>query len=199
MVSERIFLYFCSMISEKQPTRCYWCNLRNPLYVAYHDHEWGVPVHDDRLLFEGLVLEGFVAGLSWECILNKREAFRRAFDGFGCTTVAAYDNEKIDALCHDAAIVRNRQKIAAAVHNAQIFIKIQQEFGSFDRYIWHFSNFQTIVECGITSSPLSDAISVDLRRRGMKFVGTTTIYAFLQAIGIIWAHEKECFCAKFEN
>ncbi len=187
------------MNSEQQIHRCHWCNLQNPLYVAYHDREWGVPVHDDQQLFEMLILESFQAGLSWECILNKREAFRRAFDGFDCATVAAYDDAKIDALRHDATIVRNRQKIAAAVQNAQIFLKIQQEFGSFDRYIWHFSNYKTIVECGPTSSPLSDAISADLRRRGMKFVGTTIIYAFLQAIGIVWAHEKECFCAKFEN
>lgn len=173
--------------------RCRWCNTSNPLYVAYHDAEWGVPVHDDDKLFEMLLLESFQAGLSWECILNKREAFRKAFDGFDCKRVAGYDSARIEALCHDKGIVRNRLKIAAAVGNAKVFQRIQDEFGSFDRYIWHFTRGGIIHECDKTSSPLSDTISKDLRKRGMKFVGTTIVYSFLQAIGIIFSHEERCW------
>lgn len=179
-----------------QQRRCGWCNLSNPLYVDYHDREWGVKVHDDRKLFEMLVLEGFQAGLSWECILNKREAFRMAFDGFDCKKIAEYDDEKMETLRGNKGIVRNRLKIAAAVNNAKVFMKIQDEFGSFDRYIWGFTNGETIRECGKAMSPLSDAISRDLRRRGMKFVGSTIIYAYLQAIGIIFSHEEGCFLYK---
>ncbi len=179
-----------------QQRRCGWCNLSNPLYVDYHDREWGVKVHDDRKLFEMLLLEGFQAGLSWECILNKREAFRMAFDGFDCKKIAEYDDEKMETLRGNKGIVRNRLKIAAAVNNAKVFMKIQDEFGSFDRYIWGFTNGETIRECGKAMSPLSDAISRDLRRRGMKFVGSTIIYAYLQAIGIIFSHEEGCFLYK---
>ena len=175
--------------------RCRWCNLENPLYVAYHDREWGVPVHDDGRLFEMLILEGFQAGLSWECILNKREAFRRAFDGFDVRKVAAYDSEKIEELMLDRGIVRNRLKISSAVANARVFLLIQREFGSFDRYLLKFTGGAVVHECGLATSPLSDAISKDLRRRGMKFVGSTIIYAFLQAIGVIDSHEPECFLA----
>ena len=173
--------------------RCHWCNLANPLYVAYHDTEWGVPVHDDRKLFEMLLLECFQAGLSWECILNKREAFRAAFDGFDYNCVAEYDSAKLDSLRQDAGIVRNQLKIRAAVTNARAFIAIQQEFGSFDHYIWSFTSGTTIIESDKASSPLSDAISKDLNKRGMKFVGTTIIYSFLQAIGIINSHEDHCW------
>ena len=172
--------------------RCRWCNLSNPLYVHYHDHEWGVPVHDDHHLFEMLVLESFQAGLSWECVLNKREAFREAFDGFDVVKVANYSTTKSEALMLDKRIIRNRLKIAAAVTNAKAFMQIQQEFGSFDRYIWQFTSGCTLHECGKTSSALSDAISADLKRRGMKFVGTTIIYSYLQAIGIINSHEECC-------
>ncbi len=163
------------------------------MYVRYHDEEWGVAVHEEQRLFEMLVLEGFQAGLSWECILNKREAFREAFDGFDYTKVAEYDATKMELLRECQGIVRNRLKIAAAVTNARVFIQIQKEWGCFDRYIWHFTDGKTIYECDRTTSPLSDTISKDLRRRGMRFVGTTIIYSYLQAIGIINGHEKGCW------
>ncbi len=182
-------------IADSKP-RCHWCNLNNPLYVAYHDKEWGVPVHDDRKLFEMLILECFQAGLSWECILNKREAFRQAFDCFDYRSVAEYDADKIEALRHDEGIVRNRLKIAAAVSNAKAFIKIQAEFGSFNEFIWSFTDGMVIHEWERTSSPLSDTISKELKRRGMKFVGTTIIYSYLQAIGIINSHEEGCWLHK---
>ena len=176
--------------------RCHWCNPSNPLYVAYHDTEWGVPVHDDRKLFEMLILECFQAGLSWECILNKREAFRKAFDGFDYQQVAEYDDVKLEALRHNDGIVRNRLKIAAAVSNAEAFMDIPTEFGLFDRFIWSFTDSKVIHEWERTSSPLSDTISKELRKRGMKFVGTTIIYSFLQAIGIINSHEEGCWLYK---
>lgn len=147
----------------------------NPLYVAYHDHEWGVPVHDDKKLFEMLVLELFQAGLSWECILNKREAFRKAFDGFDYCRIALYDEVKVQSLLQDKSIVRNRMKIEAAIINARVFQEIQMEYGSFGNYIWSFTDGNTIVETGLASSSLSDAISKDLKRKGMKFVGSTVI------------------------
>ena len=176
--------------------RCHWCNLNNPLYVDYHDREWGVPLHDDRRLFEMLILEGFQAGLSWECILNKREAFREAFNDFDYRKVAKYDETRLEALRMDEGIVRNRLKIAAAVVNARVFMDIQKEYGSFDRYIWSFTDGKTVYEWDRTSSPLSDRISKDLRRRGMKFVGTTIIYSYLQAIGVINSHEAGCWLHK---
>ena len=172
--------------------RCRWCNLKNPLYVAYHDQEWGIPVKDDRKLFEFLVLESFQAGLSWETILNKREHFHDVFDGFDPEIVCLYDEKKIQELMSDSGIVRNRRKIEAAICNASVFLQIQEEWGSFASYIWHFTSSQTICESGLTSSPLSDSISKDLKRRGMCFVGTTTIYAYLQAVGIIWSHDTDC-------
>ena len=175
--------------------RCFWCNLQNEKYVEYHDKEWGVPVHDDRKLFEMLLLETFQAGLSWECILNKREAFRKAFDGFDYRLIAAYDEEKQKDLRQDAGIIRNKLKIKAAINNAKIFIDIQREYGSFDQYIWNFTHSEIIHENHLTSSPLSDKVSKDLHRRGMRFVGTTIIYSFLQAIGIIFSHEDDCFLA----
>lgn len=147
----------------------------NPLYVAYHDHEWGVPVHDDKKLFEMLVLELFQAGLSWECILNKREAFREAFDGFDYCRIALYDEVKVQSLLQDKSIVRNRMKIEAAIINARVFQEIQMEYGSFSNYIWSFTDGNTIVETGLASSSLSDAISKDLKCKGMKFVGSTVI------------------------
>ncbi len=173
--------------------RCRWCNTKNPLYVQYHDTEWGVAVHDDRKLFEMLLLESFQAGLSWECVLNKREAFRRAFDGFDYTKIARYDEAKLAALGQEAGIIRNHRKIAAAVGNAQAFLQIQSEWASFDRYLWHFTEGQTLYEYDRTSSPLSDTISKDLQRLGMRFVGTTIVYAYLQAVGVINAHEPKCW------
>lgn len=175
--------------------RCHWCNLQNPLYVDYHDKEWGVPVHDDNKLFEMLLLESFQAGLSWECILNKREAFRKAFDGFDYHRIAEYDEQKQDVLRQDTGIIRNKLKIKAAINNAKIFMDIQKQHGSFDQYIWGFTNGNIIHENLLTSSPLSDKISKDLYRRGMRFVGTTIIYSYLQAIGIIFSHEDDCFLA----
>lgn len=173
--------------------RCGWCNPRNPLYIDYHDHEWGVPQHDDGTLFELLILESFQAGLSWETILNKREAFRAAFDGFIPETVAAYGPEKTAALAGDPSIVRNRRKIAAAVQNAGVFLAIRREWETFDAYLWHFTQGRVVYETGKASSPLSDRVSADLRKRGMTFVGTTIVYAYLQAVGVINSHEMGCF------
>lgn len=175
--------------------RCPWANPKNPAYLHYHDFEWGVPVHDDHTLFEMLILEGFQAGLSWECILNKRQAFRAAFDGFDVKRVAGYSQEKLEALAQNPGIVRNRRKIAAAVTNARAFLDIQAQFGSFDRYLWQWTDGKVVRETGLATSPLSDAISKDLQKRGMKFVGSTIIYAYLQAVGVIDSHEPGCFLA----
>lgn len=174
-------------------TRCRWCNLKNPLYVSYHDFEWGVPQHDDRKLFELLLLESFQAGLSWETILNKRENFRQAFDNFDPNLIKDYDDAKIQALMLDPGIIRNRRKITAAIQNSHVFLNIQKEWGSFDAYIWHFTDSETIFETGLTRSPLSDQISKDLKKQGMTFVGTTIIYSYLQSAGIIYAHDQNCY------
>ena len=173
--------------------RCHWCNLKNPLYIAYHDQEWGVPVHDERKLYEMLLLESFQAGLSWECVLNKREAFRETFDGFDYQEIALYDKSKVEELRLNPHIIRNQQKINAAITNAQVFMEIQKEYGSFDTYIWRFTDGETIHENNRTSSPLSDTIASDLHQRGIRFMGTTLVYSYLQAIGIIYAHEKGCW------
>lgn len=174
-------------------TRCWWANPKNETYIHYHDAEWGIPVYDDHKLFEMLVLESFQAGLSWECVLNKREAFRKAFDDFDLETVCAYDEEKIASLIENPEIIRNRLKIQAAVNNAKVFRSLQEEYGSFSDYLWHWTNGEVIYEIGKSSSPLSDAVSKDLKRRGMKFVGTTIIYAYMQAVGVIFSHDEECF------
>lgn len=178
--------------------RCAWVNLKNPRYVQYHDTEWGVPQHSDRVLFELLILEGFQAGLSWECVLNKRESFRAAYDGFDVEKVGSYDEEKIRALLSDPGIIRNRLKVSASVTNAKVFMQIQSEYGSFDAYIWGFTNGEVIHESYDmrTTSPLSDLISKDLKKRGMKFVGSTVIYSYLQAIGVLNGHGPECDCFK---
>lgn len=175
--------------------RCFWANPKNPLYIAYHDEEWGVPCHDERKLFEMLILEGFQAGLSWECVLNKREAFFEAFDNFDVQKVVKYDENKFAELAANPKIIRNRLKIGASVVNASAFIKIQEEYGSFDRYIWSFTNGEVIHEpCDLrTTSPLSDTISKDLKKRGMKFVGSTVIYSYLQAVGVIDGHLEGCW------
>lgn len=173
--------------------RCFWANPQNPLYVHYHDQEWGRPVHDDRKLLELMILESFQAGLSWECILNKREAFREAFDNFDRDKILAYDDSKIEFLMTNPGIIRNRAKIKAAISNTRIFKDIQTEFGSFDAYLAHLCPQAPIYDHTSTTSPLSDTISADLRRRGMKFVGSTTIYAFLQSIGVINSHQPDCF------
>ena len=172
--------------------RCAWVNLKNPLYVKYHDEEWGKAVHVDKVLYEFLLLESFQAGLSWECILNKREAFRKAFDDFDYHKISCYDDQKIEELLQNKEIVRNKLKIKAAITNARVFLEIQKEFSSFSHYLWHFTNGKTIYEVGKTQSSLSDRISHDLKKRGMKFVGTTIIYSYLQAVGVINSHEKDC-------
>ena len=176
--------------------RCRWANPKNELYVRYHDEEWGIPVHDDKKLLEMLILECFQAGLSWECVLNKREAFREAFDGFDLDKICAYDESKLESLMRTPDIIRNRLKIQAAVTNARVFRKIQQEYGSFSDYLWNRTDGKMIYENTRTASPLSDEISKDLKKRGMKFVGTTTIYAYLQAVGIINSHMGGCFLAQ---
>ena len=178
-------------------TRCRWVDLNSELYIAYHDQEWGKPEHDDRKLFEMLILEGFQAGLSWLTILKKREAFRAAFDNFAPDLVAQYGPEKVESLMADAGIVRNRSKVLAAIQNATVFLAIQEEFGSFDRYLWGFTGGKVILNTDDsfpTHTELSDQISTDLKRRGMKFVGTTIIYSFLQAVGVVNDHELACFC-----
>lgn len=177
-------------------SRCRWANPKNPRYIQYHDEEWGVPVYDDKILFEMLILESFQAGLSWECVLNKKEAFRRAFDGFDLGTVCAYDAHKMEALRQDEGIIRNRLKIKAAVNNARIFREIAAEYGSFANYLWGYTDGKVVYENDKVSSPLSDAISKDLIKRGMKFVGTTIIYAYLQAVGVIYSHEEGCYLCR---
>lgn len=176
--------------------RCCWVNPKNERYIHYHDNEWGVPVHDDHRLFEMLILECFQAGLSWECVLNKREAFCKAFDNFDLERVSTYNEEKLEILRNNQAIIRNRLKIQAAVTNARIFREIQHQYGSFSCYLWHWTDGKIIYETGKTHSELSDMISKDLKKCGMKFVGTTVIYAYLQAVGVIWSHDADCFCSK---
>lgn len=176
-----------------QKKRCTWCNLKNEKYVRYHDEEWGVLCHDDRYLLEMLILESFQAGLSWECVLNKREAFQQAYDQFDLNKICGYDEKKIEELLDNEKIIRNRLKVAASINNARIFKEITEEFGSFYDYLKCFSKGNIYYEYDKTSSSLSDAISKDLKKRGMKFVGTTIIYSYLQAIGIINSHDKDCF------
>ena len=176
--------------------RCPWPTTE--LYIAYHDHEWGVPLHDDRLLFEFLVLEGAQAGLSWLTILNKRENYRRAFDGFDARKVARYGPRKVAALLADPGIVRNRLKITSAIRNAQAFLAVQREFGSFDRYLWQFTGGRPIQNAWRSvmqvpaRTPESDAMSRDLRERGFTFVGSTICYAHMQATGMVNDHLVTC-------
>lgn len=176
--------------------RCSWCNLKNPLYIKYHDKEWGALNLDEKYLFEMLILESFQAGLSWECVLNKREAFRSAYDNFDIKKIIMYDDKKIEELINNDGIIRNKLKIKASIMNAKIFKKIENEYNGFANYLLTFSNNKIYYEVGKTKSELSDKISNDLQKRGMKFVGTTIIYAYLQAIGIINSHEEECFLNK---
>ena len=174
--------------------RCNWVNLNNPLYVDYHDNEWGVAVHNDKTLFELLLLESFQAGLSWECVLNKREAFRTAFDNFDVDKIANYKEDKIEKLLNNKDIIRNKLKINASIQNAKVFKAIQQEFKTFDAYLDSFTKGKIFFEEYTlrTTSPLAEKISKDLISRGMKFVGATIIYSYLQAIGVINAHGREC-------
>lgn len=176
---------------------CAW-HKNDPLMLEYHDTEWGVPLHDDRALFEFLILEGFQAGLSWMTILRKRENFRKAFDNFDFRKVAKYDARKVKSLLNDAGIIRNRLKVLAAVTNAQSFIKVREEFGTFDKYIWGFVKGKPIQPRRKTmadipaTTPLSDEISKDLKRRGFKFVGSTVVYAHMQATGMVNDHVMNC-------
>jgi DNA-3-methyladenine glycosylase I len=178
--------------------RCNW-GFRNELMVSYHDTEWGVPLHDDRKLFEFLVLEGFQAGLSWQTVLNKREAFRNAFDHFDPEKVAVFNSKKVDELMRNEAIIRNRKKIEAGINNARCFLQIIDEFGSFDRYIWAFVGFKPIVNQFAdikqlpAKTPISDKISNDLKKRGFSFVGSTVVYAHMQATGMVNDHLVSCF------
>lgn len=173
--------------------RCKWCNETNPLYVKYHDSEWGIPSSDEKYLFEMLILESFQAGLSWECVLNKRHDFEVAYDYFDINKIINYDEDKINELLLNKKIIRNKLKIKASINNAKIFKNIQKEHGSFNNYLITFTNNKTLYEIGKVTNDLSDLISKDLIRRGMKFVGSTIIYSYLQAIGVIYSHDKECF------
>ncbi|MFD2725063.1 DNA-3-methyladenine glycosylase I [Hyunsoonleella rubra] len=178
--------------------RCGWCE-GDTLYEAYHDEEWGVPVYDDETLFEFLILETFQAGLSWITVLRKRENFRKAFDNFDYKKIAKYEQDKIDELLQDTGIIRNKLKVNATVTNAQAFMKIQEEYGSFSKYIWEFVDGKPIKNTlndwrnAPANTPLSDTISKDLKKRGFKFVGTTVVYAHMQATGMVNDHEVNCF------
>lgn len=182
--------------------RCSWANPANPLYLRYHDEEWGVPVHDDRHFFEMLTLEGAQAGLSWSTILNKRENYRAAFDGFDPKVVAKYDKRRIERLLKDEGIVRNRLKVESTVSNARAFLAVQKEFGSFDAFVWAFVKDSPLVNKPATlrgvpvSTPESDALSKALKKRGFRFVGTTIMYAFMQACGLVDDHVAGCFRAR---
>ena len=176
--------------------RCKWCNLNNPIYIEYHDKEWGIMNINDNYLLEMLILESFQAGLSWECVLNKRESFRQAYDNFNIDKICNYTENKIIELSENKNIIRNKLKIKASINNTKIFKSIQKEFGSFSNYLKTFTKDNIIYETDKTTNFLSDDISKDLIKRGMKFVGSTIIYSYLQAIGIIYSHEKECFLYK---
>ncbi len=179
------------------PVRCSWAN--NDLSIRYHDEEWGVPVHDDRLLFEFLILEGAQAGLSWNTILQKRDNYRTAFDGFDPERIARYDRRKLQNLLKNPGVVRNHLKIASAVQNAKAFLKVKEEFSSFDRYIWTFVDGKPLANSWHSlkqlpaRTPQSDALSKDLKKRGFNFVGSTICYAFMQAVGMVNDHAKQCF------
>lgn len=191
-----------TILSSDGKKRCFGGQPGKEFYADYHDNEWGIPVHDDRHLFEMLILEGAQAGLSWETILKRREGYRKAFFNFDPAKVASMTDSQLDALLQDTSIIRNRLKIYAARKNAQAFIKIQQEHGSFDRYLWRFVGGRPIVNHRKTFSevpvttPESDALSKDLKKRGMTFVGSTIIYAYMQAVGLVNDHLSDCWCCK---
>jgi len=182
----------------KEKNRCHWC-LKDTLYMEYHDKEWGTPLHDDQKLFEFLVLESFQAGLSWYIVLKKRDNFRKAFANFDAKKVARFDKEKFEQLMQDTGIVRNRMKIEAAINNAKCFLQIQKEFGSFDKYVWGFTGGKTIINKRSSlkdvpaKTPMSDAMSKDMGKRGFKFRGSTICYAFMQAVGIVDDHIDDCW------
>jgi DNA-3-methyladenine glycosylase I len=189
------------MTNDQPKPRCAW--IADPLMQRYHDEEWGVPLHDDRKLFEFMVLDAFQAGLSWKTILNKRENFRKAFDNFDPYTIACYDEKKYENLLNDPGIIRNRAKIRATITNAQSFLLVQKEFGTFDKFIWSFVNHQPVINSWKSLSELpaktglSDRMSKDLTKRGFKFVGSTICYAFMQAAGMVNDHVVGCF--RFEE
>lgn len=182
--------------------RCSWANPTNPLYLKYHDEEWGVPCHDETRLFEMLNLEGAQAGLSWSTILNKRENYRAAFDQWDAEKIALYDATKVAELLGNAGIVRNRLKVAATINNAQAYLRLREEAGGLDRFLWAYVDDKPILNTRKSISdtpaktPLSDQLSKDLAKRGFKFVGSTIIYAYMQAIGMVNDHAKDCFCYK---
>lgn len=176
--------------------RCKWCNLNNPLYIEYHDNEWGVLKTDDYYLFEMLILESFQAGLSWECILNKRKAFREAYDNFDIDKICNYNEDKINELINNKKIVRNKLKIKSSINNAIIFRDVVKEYGCFYNYIKTFTGGKIFYEWDRTTNDVSDKISADLIKRGMKFVGSTIIYSYLQAVGVIYSHMEDCFMFK---
>lgn len=186
------------LILANNPRRCDWCE-RDPIYIKYHDTEWGVPVHDDKKLFEFLILEGAQAGLSWLTILKRREGYRKAFADFNVEEIAGFSKDKIEVLMQDTGIIRNRLKIAAAITNAKAFLAICEQFGSFDKYSWQFVNGESIVNTWQSikdvppTSKESDAFSKDLKQRGFKFVGSTIIYAHMQAVGMVNDHLVGCF------
>ena len=173
--------------------RCKWCNLNNSLYIKYHDTEWCVPNFDEKYLYEMLILESFQAGLSWECVLNKRDSFRKAYDDFDINKVISYDKAKMNELLNNKEIIRNKRKIEASISNSKIFKKITEEYGSFYSYLVTFTRGETIYEADKTTNDISDAISKDLQSKGMKFVGSVIIYSYLQSIGVIYSHDKDCF------
>lgn len=176
--------------------RCKWVEDKEEIYIKYHDFEWGVPVYDDKKLYEMFLLECFQAGLSWITILKKRENFKKAFDNFDVQKIANYDDEKLEELANNPEIIRNRGKLKAAINNANIYLDIQKEFGSFCKYIWSFSNGKILKDTQEnykTQSAISDKISNDLKKRGMKYIGSITIYSYLEAVGIINNHTHECF------
>jgi DNA-3-methyladenine glycosylase I len=182
-------------------TRCTWANMANPRYIAYHDHEWGVPCHDETTLFEMLNLEGAQAGLSWETILNKRDNYRAAFDGWDAEKIARYDDAKVAELLANPGIVRNRLKVAAAINNAKAYLRMREEGLSLDQYLWSFVDHEAIVndwpDGGRPArTELSDRISKDLGKRGFKFVGSTIIYAYMQGIGMVDDHDRGCLCRR---
>ena len=182
--------------------RCLWVPADDPAYIRYHDEEWGRPVHDDRLLFEMLILEGAQAGLSWSTILHKRASYQRAFARFDPRKVARFDSARKAALLQNPGIVRNRLKIDSTITNAQAFLQVQREFGSFDRYLWSFVDGRPVVNGSSARNPvptrteLSDRISKDLKKRGFRFVGTTILYAYLQAVGVVNDHARDCFLSR---
>jgi DNA-3-methyladenine glycosylase I len=188
--------------SSPEQTRCAWVNLANPLYVEYHDQEWGVPVHDDVRHFEMLILEGAQAGLSWETVLKKRDGYRKAFHGFIPQLVAAMTDEELTQQLSNPDIIRNRLKVFGTRQNARVFLDIQKEFGSFDAYVWQYVGGKPLrtLRSKLQDIPArtaeSDALSKDLKKRGMTFVGTTIIYAYMQAIGMVNDHTEDCFCCR---